>query len=276
MKQKKTTVPTGCFYVYWMRPKYFPFSLTPHTHQFFFLLFCGNPHLLFCYVPSTDYLYLLPHSYFFLYLSPHCVCVLYVGYPIDWLVGSRGYQDQKLFSGSFFYPPKYIFTEKNFLPLSPLYNYLPSFTLSKGKKQKTKNKKHSTMQKKIIWKKSLNGTRDHFFLSTTYVTMDNTTQWLSGGACWWSRLISRINVVFFFPLLWKGDRVIKKTFFLRQRGMLSSFFETVTSCRRYGWLTNHKEGLFVPKRTLPLSKRDWNTDHLSNMFRRLVILISTL
>ena len=144
--------------------------------------------------------------------------MLYVGYPIDWLVGSRGYQDQKLFSGSFFYPPKYIFTEKNFLPLSPLYNYLPSFTLSKGKKQKTKNKKHSTIQKKIIWKKSLNGTRDHFFLSTTYVTMDNTTQWLSGGACWWSRLISRINVVFFFPLLWKGDRVIKKTFFFNGKG----------------------------------------------------------
>ena len=154
MKQKKQRFLQGVFTCTGCDQNIFLSLLLP-IHTNFFLLFCGNPHLLFCYVPSTDYLYLLPHSYFFLYLSPHCVCVLYVGYPIDWLVGSRGYQDQKLFSGSFFYPPKYIFTEKNFLPLSPLYNYLPSFTLSKGKKQKTKNKKHSTIKKKNNLKKNL-------------------------------------------------------------------------------------------------------------------------
>ena len=199
-------------------------SYSPYTPIFFFCYFVEIPICSFVTSPRpTTYTYYLT-VIFFLYLSPHCVCVLYVGYPIDWLVGSRGYQDQKLFSGSFFYPPKYIFTEKNFLPLSPLYNYLPSFTLSKGKKQKTKNKKHSTMQKKIIWKKSLNGTRDHFFLSTTYVTMDNTTQWLSGGACWWSRLISRINVVFFFPSSLKGGSCYKENIFFTAKGNVILLF----------------------------------------------------
>ena len=171
MKQKKNNGSYRVFLRVLDATKIFSFlSYSPYT-PIFFLLFCGNPHLLFCYVPSTDYLYLLPHSYFFLYLSPHCVCVLYVGYPIDWLVGSRGYQDQQLFSGSFFYPPKYIFTEKNFLPLSPLYNYLPSFTLSKGKKQKTKNKKHSTIQKKNNLKKIFEWNTRPFF-SLYYVCYD--------------------------------------------------------------------------------------------------------
>ena len=74
MKQKKTTVPTGCFYVYWMRPKYFPFSLTPHTHQFFFVILWKSPFALLLRpldrlpIPTTSQL-------FFFYIFPPTVYV---------------------------------------------------------------------------------------------------------------------------------------------------------------------------------------------------------
>lgn len=128
------TVPTGCFLNVsnWMRPNYFPplYKFSPDFFIYFLLL---SPIQLLVDIPSPfalllyplSYLSDLPHyltvCYIFFESSPHpylytTVYVLCVGYPIDWLVGSRGYQDQKhsvsfFLWGSFF--SKYIFTKKN-------------------------------------------------------------------------------------------------------------------------------------------------------------------
>ena len=148
MKQKKTTVPTGCFYVYWMRPKYFPFSLTPHTHQFFFCYFVEIPICSFVTSPRpTTYTYYLTVIFFYIFPPTVYVCCMLDTPQID----QSDHEDIKtssFFRARFFILPNISSLKKIFSPSHHYITTSPPSHYQKGRSRRRRIKNTLQYKKK--------------------------------------------------------------------------------------------------------------------------------